>query len=274
MAGAMASSCLGDLPAPKSLQQADTGGDGHAVDALNVPDLVAYWSFDQGTGKVARDDSGNGHDGRLLGPSWTADGKSQGALTFDGNASYVDAGVIDVAGEGLTLAAWVFVDGSAERSGGRILSKAIGEATQDHYWMLSRFRWNHEAPAPPTLRFRLKTDPSAETLTLIAPEGPFRNDEWLHAAATYDGARARLYLDGELVGSADKSGSIWQNNGIAVQIGSNAGGYDAWAGRLDEVVIFSRALDHAQLQQLMLGGPAALEGGPAPADSGAAADGG
>ena len=52
--------------------------------------LIGYWSFDDESGTVATDHSGNGNDGTLQGdPTWT-NGKKGGALDFDGSDDYVD----------------------------------------------------------------------------------------------------------------------------------------------------------------------------------------
>jgi hypothetical protein len=41
------------------------------------PGLVAYWPLDEGSGSVAHDRTGHGHDGRLEnGPVWTTPGMS------------------------------------------------------------------------------------------------------------------------------------------------------------------------------------------------------
>lgn len=37
-------------------------------------DIVAYWSFDEGSGDAAEDGSGNGNDGNIFGAEWV-DGK-------------------------------------------------------------------------------------------------------------------------------------------------------------------------------------------------------
>ena len=51
--------------------------------------LVGYWPFDEGSGNIAKDYSGNGNDGTLVnGPTWTT-GKVGGALSFDGVDDYV-----------------------------------------------------------------------------------------------------------------------------------------------------------------------------------------
>src|SRR5438093_12081397 len=51
--------------------------------------LVGYWSFDDGTGTIASDSSGNGNTAILVnGPIWTS-GEIAGALSFDGVDDYV-----------------------------------------------------------------------------------------------------------------------------------------------------------------------------------------
>lgn len=51
--------------------------------------LIAYWSFDEGSGTTAHDYSGNGYDGTIHGATWTS-GYSGYALNFNGADSYVD----------------------------------------------------------------------------------------------------------------------------------------------------------------------------------------
>ncbi len=53
-------------------------------------DLVAYWMFDEGTGRIVKDMTGNGHDGKFVGdPKWVT-GKFGKALEFDGSSNYVE----------------------------------------------------------------------------------------------------------------------------------------------------------------------------------------
>src|SRR3989344_4010919 len=68
--------------------------------AVSLPPLVkstgavtasaGHWSFDETSGTVASDSSGNGRNGNLRnGPIWTNGGKNNGALSFDGVDDYV-----------------------------------------------------------------------------------------------------------------------------------------------------------------------------------------
>ncbi len=209
------------------------------------PGLVAYWPFDLGAGTVAIDRSGNGHDGFLTnGPQWTA----EPALAFDGADDYVDAGAFGVAGEALTLAAWIYPEDLANCGSRdcRVISKATGTAEGDHVFMVSTIA----SGGATRLRFRLETD--GATSTLIAASGDLEEDRWLHVAAVYDGATMALFLDGAQVGSAAQSGALTGDPAVPVWIGGNppdpAG--RPWRGRIDEVRVYDRALSPAELLAL------------------------
>ena len=80
------------------------------VDLDTDPALVGWWTFDEGTGDIAADSSGNGNDGTLNGPvEWTTEGKLGGALKFTGPYNYVlvqDSPSLNPTQE-ITLAAWI-----------------------------------------------------------------------------------------------------------------------------------------------------------------------
>lgn len=71
-------------------------------------DLVAHWQFDESSGSVAHDASGNGNNGTLKGdPQWVA-GRIGGAIQLDGNGDYVDVGSVGISGtDQRTIAGWV-----------------------------------------------------------------------------------------------------------------------------------------------------------------------
>ncbi|MBI1927161.1 hypothetical protein HYR99_23330 [Candidatus Poribacteria bacterium] len=57
--------------------------------AINPKDLAGLWLFEEGTGKVVKDTSGNGNDGSFdKGPKW-ANGKFGKGLEFDGSPNFV-----------------------------------------------------------------------------------------------------------------------------------------------------------------------------------------
>jgi hypothetical protein len=55
--------------------------DAISVDPENLPaGLLAHWTFDEGSGDIVGDSSGNGHPGQLTGGSWVPAGRFGGAL--------------------------------------------------------------------------------------------------------------------------------------------------------------------------------------------------
>ncbi len=79
-----------------------------AAPAWAAPGLVAAYSFDEGSGPVAVDASGNGQAGAIVGASWTMSGRYDGALSFDGTNDYVGLpGLGTFYNGGFTLEAWV-----------------------------------------------------------------------------------------------------------------------------------------------------------------------
>ena len=75
---------------------------------LSDPDLVGYWSLNEGSGKSVADLSENSYDGTLTGGVEWTDGIYQNALHFNGNDAYVETGQSILNGlEGFTLAGWI-----------------------------------------------------------------------------------------------------------------------------------------------------------------------
>jgi len=62
---------------------------GSIYESVSADGLIGYWSFDEGSGSIAHDDSGNGHDGEIVGATWT-NGYSGFGLNFNGEDAYVD----------------------------------------------------------------------------------------------------------------------------------------------------------------------------------------
>jgi Concanavalin A-like lectin/glucanases superfamily/Bacterial Ig domain len=79
---------------------------------------------------------------------------------------------------------------------------------------------------------------------------------WYHAAATYDGSRMRLYLNGTEVGSNAKSGSLSRGRNVSVNVGRNPGGSNYLRGAIDDVRIYNSTLTQAEITALAGSGPA------------------
>jgi len=67
--------------------------------------LVAHWTFDEGSGAVVGDRSGNGHDGQLTGGAWTPSGHFAGALTLT-SGDHITVPNFPQATPGWTVSVW------------------------------------------------------------------------------------------------------------------------------------------------------------------------
>ncbi len=166
-------------------------------------------------------------------------------LIFDGNDDYISLNNMDVSGNAITLEALINSSdlSNCQYQDCRIISKAVGLSTPDHYWMLS----TNNSGANTVLRFRLKTN--GNSTTLVATTGALSENTWYHVAATYDGAMMRLFLDGTEVGSTAKTGTLTTNSAVGTFIGANPPGIEnPWKGEIDEVRIWNTARTQAQIQ--------------------------
>ena len=79
--------------------------------AQAVSDAVLIMHFDEGSGTIAKDESGHGNDGTIHGATWTT-GISGKALNFDGVDDYVripDSASMDVTEE-VTVEVWARIE--------------------------------------------------------------------------------------------------------------------------------------------------------------------
>lgn len=87
----------------------------------------------------------------------------------------------------------------------------------------------------------------AGTQTAITGTTTLANNTWAHLAATSDNTNLRLYVNGQSDATAvPYTGGVCAGSD-AFAIGAGAGGINAWAGRLDECALFSRALSAAEV---------------------------
>jgi hypothetical protein len=222
------------------------------VDLDTDPALVGWWTFDEGSGNIAADSSGNGNDGTLNGPvEWTTEGKIGGAMKFTGPYNYIqiqDSPSLDMA-NAITITAWINPSWTGNN---RIMQKSSGGG-DNQYRLLKEWGDNMVFHLPGLSPDRLEF-PGLPTL-----------GEWTHLAATYDGSSMKVYYDGVVVGEQDSSGDLGTSDGTLC-IGTKhetAPAGDEFNGMLDDVRIYNRALTQSEIKRLG-GNPKAS--GPAPAD--------
>jgi beta-galactosidase len=218
-----------------------------------LDNLIGYWRLDDGTGSsVVYDSSGRGNDGTLHGvdpgSAWAA-GRSQGALEL-AHAGWVRVAPspsIDSITDHITLSAWVNPESAVGIDGwATALSRQTGTGNNQHYHIALH------AEAQPSL-FLITVDGYA----LIRPAETVPMGVWTHLAGVYDGAVARLYVNGVEAGSQALTGRFGADT-TPVILGGNGNDdsgvpTELFPGRIDEVMLYARALSAIEIGQLAAG---------------------
>ena len=76
--------------------------------------------------------------------------------------------------------------------------------------------------------------------------GPLPLNTWSHLAVTYGGGSMRLFVNGAQVATVALTGSI-RTTASPLRIGGNSVWGEYFAGRIDEVRIYNRALTPAEV---------------------------
>jgi hypothetical protein len=196
---------------------------------------VAAYSFDEGEGTTAEDLTGDGHTATLEGAEW-ARGRYGDGLRFDGKTAC--ATVADAAdlrfGEEFTVESWVRPEGPRSKEpllvkkGGSFSAYSLGIGSAVGEASIGTTAGGREAVSGSSLEAKV----------------------WRHLAATFDGAKLRLYVGGALiatraVASPNASGLGSLTIGCDRLLGTH------FTGRIDEARVYNRALAEAEIQQSM-----------------------
>lgn len=210
------------------------------------PGLVGWWRFDEGTGTVAGDSSGNGNNGTVYGATWVA-GKYGNASSFNGINDYVqvpDSNSLHIT-NALTITAWIKTTGSGMTFRNRIVDK-WGTNNQGGGWNLNI--WDSSGKLGFEQRY---WDGSQMLVTGLQGNTVVTDNAWHFVCATLDSgtATAKLYVDGQLdAQSTSFTNALLSNNGnlaIGAFFSSN---YNFFNGITDEVQIYNRTLSATEIQ--------------------------
>jgi len=212
--------------------------------AMDGSEPISYWNFDEGSGTTAYDSVGTNH-GTVYDANWIT-GRVGSALSFDGDADYVDVGDKTSLDFGtstdFTISLW-FKMSTAETD--MIVNKrAKGyEPGYDLYM--------HGG------KIHARISDSSSVISAVTGE-TYNDDSWYHLAAIYDrDDRIKMYIDGDFVSeSASISGIDDVNNNEPFMIGRRADpvSHLYFDGLIDEVMIFNRALSEKDIELLYLEG--------------------
>jgi hypothetical protein len=209
------------------------------AEGTGIYGLIAAYGFDEAEGEDVHDATGGGHDTTLAGQSWVR-GKFGHALEFSGNFLTVDSSERLELTDAMTISAWVMPSRSFE--GPALIAEKWATDWQESYVFLAGTESDRSV-----VGFQSDT---FEWFVLDSEPGAPPPGSWTHVTTTYDGSRLKLYLDGDLVGARDASGSILTGP-LPLFIGGNDRGDGLFPGRIDELRIYDRALSESEIAAAM-----------------------
>jgi len=219
---------------------------GETISSDNWPvysPLIAHWKLDETADGLAQDSAGD-FDGTLHGgPAWLpAGGKKTGALQLDGVDDYVSTPFVSNPADG-AFSAFAWVKGGAP--GQVILSQTDGAGSGEI--------WLGVEPLQGKLMTGLIPPPSGRTATpALKSDFIITDGQWHHIGFAWDGSRRHLYADGaEIAKDAAAVAPLKSSNGgLYIGAGKTPDAGTFWLGLLDEIRIYNRALDVAEIGDL------------------------
>lgn len=230
--------------------------------------LVHEWRFDEPSGGNAADAVG-ARNGTLLGGAGHSPGRIGNAVHLDGQGGAVQTTGTDLrTDESFTVSAWVYLDRRSEPVSQYTAVSVDGTTT-------SKFRLGHVADVNQNFcldgvfddpnkcgawTFEMpNADDGSPPLKAAVSTLPAEIVTWTHLTGVYDRAAGKiwLYVDGSRVGDGTVT-NPWPANG-PLQVGrSLVGGARAqqWPGSVDDVRLYSGALDPGRVSNLVRSYPA------------------
>jgi hypothetical protein len=229
-------------------------------------DLILHWMFDEGSGDVVNDSSGNGHVGTIEGATWVVSDRGP-CLEFGGDGDrVVDWNAPDYLNglDAVTLAVWVKSNQVPTDSGFIICEEPDGG---DNII---------------TMRYDVAGANSGGTsllkMAIVAPvdeqqlesSSNLQTTEWQHVALVWArGEQLQFYVNGELDTPSSNGAPRDASTGDVIILIVGQGGKDwagGWDGLIDDVRIYDNALTQVEIQAAMEGTVWPYAFGPTPAD--------
>jgi hypothetical protein len=201
----------------------------------NEDGLVLSWHFNEGSGNIAYDSSGNNNHGNLVnGPAWT-DGKFGKALSFDGVNDYVISSRGISPPSTFTANIWIYYTGD-----NGVVVDWLGQAGINTGYHDSGIEI-----VGGTVRVRYWNLPCVNLGSITA-------NNWYMITLVYDGSNLKGYING--VFKASTSGALSHPSTLYIALGAtdstNCGDGTYFAGIVDEFRFYTRALSDAEIQAL------------------------
>ncbi len=188
--------------------------------------VAAYWKLDEAQGTVAVDSAGGSSGALAGGPLWQpTGGKVGGAIQLDGIDDCIKTPLVLNPAEG-TFSVFAWIKGG--KPGQVILSQAGGT------------NWLMADSATGVLMTQLK-DAGRKSRDLVSQK-VITDGQWHRVGLIWDGANRVLVVDGAEVARDTQASPVGSTGGLYLGAGAALGPGSFWTGRIDDVLIYNRAI--------------------------------
>jgi hypothetical protein len=234
-----------------------TSGDPVSARGATVPgELEAHWTFDDTGDRAVLDSSGHGLNGTFRGKPMRVPGVMGGAVKLDGSSDYIDFGhstAFRLVGS-MTITAWINSTSYPVDDAAIVSSRNNNNVGYQLDTTVDR--------GSRTIGFKLN-DECGRSMARYG-RTPLSVNTWYHVAGVYDAEvhKMDVYLNGELddgflLGSVSGAQRISRQR-VYVGRRTSSRRFD-FAGAIDDVRIYSRALTKSDIGAVMHGTPMAAK---------------
>jgi hypothetical protein len=204
--------------------------------------LVGWWPFNGN----ANDESGNGNNGTVNGAMLTSDrfGIANNAYNFNGSSNYIEISSSPSINVSTNYSISVWLNANIWSFNAPIDQHAIVSKIDDGDWYGG---------------YEIRTGGAGYIMhsgnivsNFDIGKGNYATNTWHNIAITYNGNYVRSFINGILVDSIARTGSI-QTSSIPLRFGrrGGAGYYNNWfSGNIDDIAIWNRALTQQEITAL------------------------
>jgi hypothetical protein len=214
-----------------------------------VRQVRAHWQFDEGSGTVANDSSGNASQGTVQGATWGAGRVGPAALDFNGSNNYVTVNSAPALTEvinNFTLSFWAYPR-AAHQIDPESTSGYGGVSGQQYVYGPNWYN-NGDAGAGVSVGTNgVSVYEHADNYMPATLVYQAALSGWTHITVVYQNKRPKLYVNGMLV----RTGLTSPKNNVHIQpwnLGGTSYGY--FNGLVDEVRIYKDGLTANEVQTL------------------------
>ncbi|QQS58667.1 hypothetical protein IPN35_03630 [Candidatus Peregrinibacteria bacterium] len=207
---------------------------GHIWAASAPLEPIAHWKMNDNAGNTTVTDAMGNFNGTAQRntSSLTTTGKINEALTFNGSSDYIRTPTIAL-NSSFTVSFWM------KPTNLHNYGDPFSAGTSDKHLSFVTDADGH-------IYFNIG-DGSNWGNPIVTGAGTLQNDQWYHVLGVYDGAKTKLYIDGVSQGVA--SNSAYSLNEVLNLGARTANGY-YFAGQLDDIRIYDKALTDIQIAEL------------------------